>query len=114
MQCGCYYSQIDNCEYDWGRYVESAKLLKSVTKADVLALLDSAFLDTSAVKRIDSLIHGSSHPLPADGTPAQRGVTRVLTPQDLDTFRNGLTMVDTSLDPQAALQGLLDRSTVKQ
>jgi hypothetical protein len=72
-------------------------------------------------RRMDVLIHGNAHPLPdtsstttattasaTDDTDAAVGETLLeLTPEQLLSFREGLTMMDTSLDPRVALDEML-------
>eukprot|EP00953_Heterococcus_sp_UTEX-ZZ885_P041972 21369-Heterococcus_DN1.PRE.3 len=67
---------------------------------------------------MDVLIHGNAHPLPdttastttasTTATDAAAGETLLeLTPEQLLSFREGLTMMDTSLDPRVALEEML-------
>src|SRR5690242_9664524 len=113
-------TQIDTAEFRWDRYVASAQQLAAVTKADVLALLDARMLAKQQRRRMDVLIHGNAHPLPNTSTTASttasatdaasvdQGETLLeLTPEQLLSFREGLTMMDTSLDPRVALEEML-------
>jgi hypothetical protein len=108
-------TQIDTAEFKWDRYVASAQHLEAVTKADVLALLDDRMLAKQQRRRMDVLIHGNAHPLPdttatasttASATDASETLLE-LTPEQLLSFREGLTMMDTSLDPRVALEEML-------
>jgi hypothetical protein len=114
----CCDMQIDTAEFKWDRYVASAQHLEAVTKADVLALHDDRMLAKQQRRRMDVLIHGNAHPLPdttastttasTTATAAAAGETLLeLTPEQLLSFREGLTMMDTSLDPRVALEEML-------
>ncbi|KAG5188021.1 Metalloenzyme, LuxS/M16 peptidase-like protein [Tribonema minus] len=114
------FNELDACEYRWDRYVRSAERLTAVTRDDVVALLDAALLPNERRGRMDVHIYGNAHPMPSAADAAAAAASDAnanaeeqvleLDPSQLEAFREGLDMLDTSLAPPAALREYLAKT----
>eukprot|EP00752_Nemacystus_decipiens_P005957 g5379.t2 len=104
---GYILGEVFTGDLKWDRAAAKAELLKSITREEVLALLDSEMLAKDGAKRMNVLVYGKNHNKPEASSEEPKASIDAdvveLVPDTLQAFTRSLEMHDTTVTPQQAV-----------